>query len=42
MNLLRRMRASSTYGANSNTLKPNFVREKEKAEFKRILSHPLF
>ena len=26
MNLLRRMRASSPYGASSNTLKPNFVR----------------
>ncbi len=28
MNLLRRMRASSPYGASSDTLKPNFVREK--------------
>ena len=26
MNLLRRMRASSPYGASSDTLKPNFVR----------------
>ena len=26
MNLLRRMRASSSYGASSDTLKPNFVR----------------
>ena len=28
MNLLRRMRASSPYGASSDTLKPNFVRGK--------------
>ena len=28
MNLLRRMRASSPYGASSDTLKPNFVRRK--------------
>ena len=33
MNLLRRMRASSPYGASSDPLKPNFVREKEKATF---------
>ena len=31
MNLLRRMRASSPYGASSDTLKPNFVREKKSA-----------
>ena len=36
MNLLRRMRASSPYGASSDTLKPNFVRGKAKQHFGRF------
>ena len=41
MNLLRRMRASSPYGASSDTLKPNFVRGKQAILASLVVINPI-